>query len=540
MEDPSTFAEPCPSLLPAGDNAEMPLIELRRSIVVLGSREDAHLQLKSHTVSRTHAVIVIEPCGAYIHDLASREGVFVNRQQIHDTVIEDGDEIRVGRFEFIFQAGGLPSSAEPSKSPPAAHLRIKGNRFPLAQRVTSLGRRQGMDVILDDEAVSATHALIYAYQGAHIVRDLNSRTGVFVNGKLIARKTELRGGDVIRIGPTTMRYVLDSTLASRPPAIKAADEGMSAAMMEVVVAEEPDTTPTTSADEAAVPSPGSLDEPTAHWDDSGDPDDLLGAPEPAASLHSHGATAVLAPPDRDTTRIEPAPETSAAATVEFRMDGCALDAVQEYIPHLSADAAPPGVKELHHIIVRKHARSTLVIPTAQADRCPARLLTTHDHPLCNAVELVLQPVTVVLDNQSTSNTAPRLERPQRVSSPPVAKTRTAAHRPAAPAPPQKPVKPKPSKYTASGEYRIDFDDEDDDKDDPRAAMQRTAVAFMQDSIIGMPVAEVEAAPDPFTLGDVFKPQGKQLPGLILSYRMASSTSGPNRRPPAIPPRPAGR
>ena len=533
MEDPLTLVEQYPSLLPTGDNAEMPLITLRRSMVVLGTREDAHVQLKSHTVSRTHAVIVVEPSGAYIHDLASREGVYVNRQPIHDTLIEDGDEIRIGRFEFIFQSAGLNAMPEAPKPPPAAYLRIKVDRYPLAQRVTSIGRRQGMDVILDDEAVSATHALIYAYQGKHFLRDLNSRTGVLVNGNLLNKKHELRGGDVIRIGPTTMRYVLDATGPSKQPAHEAADEGMTAAMMQVVAAEEPDLTPP-NFDDAACPSPDSLDEPTAHWEGSGDSDGVQ---------RSRGATALLESPATGPALAvaEPSTETSPTPATGFHLDGLAIESLQETLLPAFPPSTQPAAKELHHVIVRKNARSTLVITPTPADRCPARLLLAQDHPLCNAAEVTLEPIAILLATEAPEIPAPPIQRRQRVATPAKKTHPAAAHR--APQPPT-PAKPKPSKYTASGEYRIDLEEEDDDKNDPRAAMHRTAVAFMQDSIIGMPVAEVEAAPDPFTLGDVFKPKGRQLPGLVLSYHLISSTSGPNRRPPTIPPRipprPAGR
>ncbi len=513
MDDPSNIPDARFSLLPSGDNADMPLIELRRTLIVLGSRDDAYVQLKSHTVSRTHAVIVIEPWGAYVHDLASREGVFVNRQQVHDADLEDGDELRIGRFEFVFQADGIDHSAGRGKAGPAAHLKTKGEIFPLAQRVVSIGRRQGMDVVLDNEDVSSTHAVIYVYMGRHWLRDLNSRTGVFVNGRLLNRKAELRSGDVIRIGPTTMRYVVDS---QGPPESAPPDDGMDAAMMRVAAADDPDTA---TPGEAAIrpvapaqvrPSPAD-DRPT----DTGD-----------------SATGVPAAPDgmasQDLASSQPSHQTVPGFCIE-------TTAVMENVedPPGNAVAHQPEATELHHVMARPPSRGSIAISPDERDPHPARLMPAGDHPLCDAAEAPPRTMMIRIEQDRSATATPSNPRPATLGRPTVRKTRTETK--IASTPSRKPPQPTKSKYTASGEYRIDFD-EDDEEMDPNAAMHRTAVSFMQDSIIGMPIAEVEAAPEPFTLGEVMRPKGARLPGLILSYRSANAATGNARRPPGIPPR----
>jgi S1-C subfamily serine protease len=68
----------------------------------------------------------------------------------------------------------------------------------------AIGRHPGVDLRFDpqhDLAVSARHAAIVR-QGAHwIVRDLDSRNGVFVNGHRVTGDTRLADTDQIRFGP---------------------------------------------------------------------------------------------------------------------------------------------------------------------------------------------------------------------------------------------------------------------------------------------------------------------------------------------------
>ncbi len=77
--------------------------------------------------------------------------------------------------------------------------------YPLDQQRTTIGRKAGNDVLLDDQTVSSEHAAV-SLMGAPAITDLDSTNGTFVNGVRIS-KQELRHGDVIRIGQHELKFI---------------------------------------------------------------------------------------------------------------------------------------------------------------------------------------------------------------------------------------------------------------------------------------------------------------------------------------------
>ncbi|MBM4386800.1 MAG: FHA domain-containing protein [Deltaproteobacteria bacterium] len=63
-----------------------------------------------------------------------------------------------------------------------------------------IGRSKQSDVILPSDNVSRKHARIFTAEGGCFVEDLSSSNGVFVNGKRIQERQELRDRFVVRIG----------------------------------------------------------------------------------------------------------------------------------------------------------------------------------------------------------------------------------------------------------------------------------------------------------------------------------------------------
>jgi pSer/pThr/pTyr-binding forkhead associated (FHA) protein len=71
--------------------------------------------------------------------------------------------------------------------------------------VTRLGRGDGNTLILDDEFVSAHHALLVHRDGGWWVRDDGSTNGTLVNGERIDGEVSLQEGDDIQIGQVVLR-----------------------------------------------------------------------------------------------------------------------------------------------------------------------------------------------------------------------------------------------------------------------------------------------------------------------------------------------
>ncbi|HEX20642.1 MAG TPA: FHA domain-containing protein [Acidiferrobacteraceae bacterium] len=73
-----------------------------------------------------------------------------------------------------------------------------------------MGRKPTSDVVLDNLAVSGTHANIFTIGEDSFVQDMGSTNGTFVNNKKIT-KHHLRNGDVISIGKHSLIFVSEVT-----------------------------------------------------------------------------------------------------------------------------------------------------------------------------------------------------------------------------------------------------------------------------------------------------------------------------------------
>lgn len=79
---------------------------LTENVVVIGRGEECTIQIHDHSVSRKHARIEHGPDGYYVHDLQSTNGTFVNDRPVTDSLLRDGDYLRLGNCIFRFLAGG--------------------------------------------------------------------------------------------------------------------------------------------------------------------------------------------------------------------------------------------------------------------------------------------------------------------------------------------------------------------------------------------------------------------------------------------------
>ena len=217
-----------PTLTPLGHYAGRPDIALSRQVTVVGSKAGSRLHLASSTVSQSHALIVNSTSGAYVRDLASRTHVYVNGKDHREADLNDGDLLQIGKFKFQFNAGVTGAGVEPGRSAPVggfdsapgALLTVEGGEMPLPieTRTILIGRRPTCDIPLIEESVSTAHAVIFEMNGKRFIRDLHSRTGIFINGKKVDQQGEIKFGDTIRIGETDIVYSSASGMvAEREP-----------------------------------------------------------------------------------------------------------------------------------------------------------------------------------------------------------------------------------------------------------------------------------------------------------------------------------
>jgi hypothetical protein len=86
---------------------------------------------------------------------------------------------------------------------------VDGAAFPLTPDAV-LGRHPDCAIHLADDFISGQHARLTWEAGAWWLVDLGTLNGTLVNGERIKRPTQLRDGDVVRLGRTHARVALDS------------------------------------------------------------------------------------------------------------------------------------------------------------------------------------------------------------------------------------------------------------------------------------------------------------------------------------------
>src|SRR5262249_4686030 len=75
----------------------------------------------------------------------------------------------------------------------------------LIKAVTTMGRGNANDLVLNDPSVSRFHAVLKLKAGAVAIADRGSTNGIHLNGRRILQETELRSGDVARVGRYELR-----------------------------------------------------------------------------------------------------------------------------------------------------------------------------------------------------------------------------------------------------------------------------------------------------------------------------------------------
>jgi hypothetical protein len=84
------------------DDDTLKTVALTREWTRIGRSLAADVRFDDPTVSRRHALVVRQADGVRVLDDRSLNGVFVNGSRIEWKVLEDGDEILVGRYRLRF------------------------------------------------------------------------------------------------------------------------------------------------------------------------------------------------------------------------------------------------------------------------------------------------------------------------------------------------------------------------------------------------------------------------------------------------------
>ena len=198
-------------------------------------RENTDVLLADPTVSRRHALLILDSGKCRVEDLGSTNGTYVAGKQIQQgerVELVDGAELKFGSVVLFLKlpasAGEAVEAAEeeaPAESPaeveeaepaapevsPVARLvsADPGREFAVMPGSNTIGRRAGNSIVLsDDPYVSGSHAEIIADEGGFWLVDVGSTNSTILNGTKIEpdAKMALNDDDEIVFGQTTLRF----------------------------------------------------------------------------------------------------------------------------------------------------------------------------------------------------------------------------------------------------------------------------------------------------------------------------------------------
>ncbi len=84
-------------------NSEGMKYRLGKGVSTLGRRENNDIFLDDANISRVHARIERSPQGYLLIDMGSLNGTYVNNQRLNQTVLQTGDQIKMGSTELEFR-----------------------------------------------------------------------------------------------------------------------------------------------------------------------------------------------------------------------------------------------------------------------------------------------------------------------------------------------------------------------------------------------------------------------------------------------------
>jgi FHA domain/zinc-ribbon domain len=76
-----------------------------RETIIIGRHPESDIFLDDITVSRRHAEITRKETGFVLMDTGSLNGTYLNRERIENAVLNNGDEIQIGKFRLLLFIG---------------------------------------------------------------------------------------------------------------------------------------------------------------------------------------------------------------------------------------------------------------------------------------------------------------------------------------------------------------------------------------------------------------------------------------------------
>ena len=178
----------------------------------VGRSKSCDIVFTNSTVSRSHAVVALRKDGFYVFDTESKTGVYVNNEKItKKQKLKDGDIIAFGTAFMKFYMGSeADNDIKHKKDEKTLCSRLVNimddTEFQLDGDYITIGSEEGSNIEISARYVSSLQAEIYKEKNLWFIEDFGKIVKTTVNGEKIYSPTELRDGDVIKIGDFAFLY----------------------------------------------------------------------------------------------------------------------------------------------------------------------------------------------------------------------------------------------------------------------------------------------------------------------------------------------
>lgn len=191
-------------------------IPCKRVVTLIGSREGCKIRLADDAIAPAHLALVNAGQHVTAVDLLSSVGTTLNGLPLEQETLSDGDRIAIGKWEFSVEiqqparegnADLHPFELDHTPNLLALEHVDTGRILQPSREVCVIGRRENSDIVVPDDDVSRTHALLIHYFGFPAILDLLTRKGTFIDDERIGFHT-FKDGQVLRVGNSSFRVKL--------------------------------------------------------------------------------------------------------------------------------------------------------------------------------------------------------------------------------------------------------------------------------------------------------------------------------------------
>ena len=200
---------------------------LDKPVFKIGRAPDNDIVIDNLAVSRLHSLIEENNGEHYIKDCDSLNGTIVNARRVGRTLLNDGDEIQIGKHKLTFRKHGSKEIAvtpntdrfdqtvilragkqtppvetkEVSRPRPRLVARDKtGDRvIEIGDSNLTLGKDEASDIAIAGLFIAKRHAEISKTNGHYVIRHISGYRKLTVGGKPVKEQV-LKNNDLIKIG----------------------------------------------------------------------------------------------------------------------------------------------------------------------------------------------------------------------------------------------------------------------------------------------------------------------------------------------------